>query len=87
MISFFRKLFTSRWGAVFALIFVGMIAVSFALGDVTGSNSFGGLSQGHVAKVGSQKIGVGELRDSVENRLRAEQRQNRAHISGLEDWQ
>ncbi len=76
MISFFRRLFNSRWGAVFALIFVGLIAIAFALGDVTGSGSFGGLSQGHVAQVGSQKIGVGELRDSVENRLRAEQRQN-----------
>jgi peptidyl-prolyl cis-trans isomerase D len=76
MITFFRRLFNSRWGAVFAIFFVGLIAVAFALGDVTGSGSFGGLSQGHVAKVGSQKIGVGELRDSVENRLRAEQRQN-----------
>lgn len=76
MITFFRRLFNSRWGAIFAIIFVGMIAVAFALGDVTGSNSFGGLSQGHVAKVGSQKIGVGELRDSVDNRLRAERRQN-----------
>jgi peptidyl-prolyl cis-trans isomerase D len=76
MISFFRRLFNSRWGAIFALLFVGLIAIAFALGDVTGSGSFGGLSQGHVAKVGSQKIGVGELRDSVENRLRAEQRQN-----------
>ena len=76
MISFFRRLFNSRWGAIFAIGFVGLIAVAFALGDVTGSGNFGGLSQGHVAKVGSQKIGIGELRDSVENRLRAEQRQN-----------
>lgn len=76
MISFFRRLFNSRVGAVFALIFVALIGLAFALGDVTGSGSFGGLSQGHVAQVGSQKIGLGELQDSVENRLRAEQRQN-----------
>jgi peptidyl-prolyl cis-trans isomerase D len=76
MITFFRRLINSRWGAVIALIFVGMIAVAFALGDVTGSGSFGGLSQGHVAQVGSQKIGSGELKDSVDNRLRAERREN-----------
>jgi peptidyl-prolyl cis-trans isomerase D len=76
MITFFRRLFNSRIGAIFALIFVVMIGLAFALGDVTGSGSFGGLGQGNVAQVGNQKIGLGELQDSVENRLRAEQRQN-----------
>lgn len=76
MISFFRRLMNSRLGAIFALIFVAVIGLAFALGDVTGSGSFGGLGQGHAAQVGSQKIGLGELQDSVENRLRAEQRQN-----------
>jgi peptidyl-prolyl cis-trans isomerase D len=76
MITFFRRFFNSRWGAVFALVFIGLIAVSFALGDVTGSSSFGGVGQGNVAQVGSQKIGIGELQDAVENRLRAERREN-----------
>jgi peptidyl-prolyl cis-trans isomerase D len=76
MISFFRRLINSRWGAVIALVFVGLIALAFALGDVTGSGSFGGLGQGHVAQVGDQKVGSGELKDSVDNRLRAERRQN-----------
>jgi peptidyl-prolyl cis-trans isomerase D len=76
MISFFRRLINSRWGAVIALVFIGLIAVAFALGDVTGSGSFGGLGQGHVAQVGGQKIGSAELKDSVDKRLRAERRQN-----------
>ena len=76
MITFFRRLFNSRIGAMFALIFVALIGLAFALGDVTGSGSFGGLGQGYAAQVGNQKIGVGELQDAVENRLRAEQKQN-----------
>ncbi len=76
MISFFRRLMNSRLGAIFALIFVAMIGLAFALGDVSGSGGFGGLGQGHVAQIGDEKIGLGELQDAVENRLRAEQRQN-----------
>ena len=59
MISFIRKLLGSGWGAAFALAFVVLVGFAFALGDVTGSGSFGGLGQGHVAKVGSKKIGLG----------------------------
>jgi peptidyl-prolyl cis-trans isomerase D len=76
MITLFRRLINSRWGAVIALIFIGLIAVAFALGDVTGSGSFGGVGQGNAAQVGGQKIGIGEVQDAVENRLRAERRQN-----------
>ncbi len=45
MITFIRSLINSKFGAIFALIFIGMIAVAFALGDVTGSGSFGGLER------------------------------------------
>lgn len=76
MISFIRKLLGSRWGAVFALAFIVLVGFAFALGDVTGSGSFGGLSQGHVAKVGDRKIGLGEFQDLLDNSLRAERRDN-----------
>ena len=36
MITFIRSLIGSRWGAVLALGFIALIAVAFALGDVTG---------------------------------------------------
>ena len=76
MITFIRSLIGSRWGAVLALGFIALIAVAFALGDVTGSNSFGGLSGGNIASVGKQKIELGEFNDAMENRLKAERREN-----------
>lgn len=76
MITFIRSLINSKFGAIFALIFIGMIAVAFALGDVTGSGSFGGLSGGNVAKVGNRNITLGELNDSLQNRLKAERQNN-----------
>ena len=76
MITFIRSLINSRWGAVFALGFVAMIAVAFALGDVTGSNSFGGLSGGNVAKVGDRNISLSEFNQALDNRLKAERQDN-----------
>lgn len=76
MISSIRSLINSKFGAVIALLFVGMIAIAFALGDVTGSSSFGGLSGGNVARVGDRNITLGELNDALDNRLRAERQNN-----------
>lgn len=76
MISSIRSLINSKFGAVIALLFVGMIAIAFALGDVTGSGNFGGLSGGNVARVGDRNITLGELNDALDNRLRAERQNN-----------
>lgn len=76
MISFIRSIISSRFGAFFALLFIGLIGVAFALGDVTGSSSFGGLGGGNVAKVGKQNITLGEFGDALQNRLRAERKDN-----------
>lgn len=76
MITFIRSLINSKFGAIFALVFIGMIAVAFALGDVTGSGSFGGLSGGNVARVGDRNITLGELDDALQNRLKAERQNN-----------
>ncbi|MGB5077442.1 MAG: SurA N-terminal domain-containing protein, partial [Sphingorhabdus sp.] len=76
MITFIRSLINSRFGAIIALLFIGMIAVAFALGDVTGSNSFGGLSGGNIARVGNQNIALGEFNDAMDNRLKAERQNN-----------
>jgi peptidyl-prolyl cis-trans isomerase D len=75
MITFFRNIINSRWGAFFALVFVGLIGLAFALGDVTGSG-FTGLGQTNVAQVGNQKITAGELQQAIDNRLDGERRQN-----------
>jgi peptidyl-prolyl cis-trans isomerase D len=76
MISFIRSLINSKIGAVVALLFIGMIAVAFALGDVSGSGNFGGLSGGNVARVGDRNITLGELSDALENRLKSERQNN-----------
>ena len=76
MISSFRRMLASRWGAAIALAFVVLMGFAFALSDVTGSGSFGGLGGGHVAKVGDRKIGIGEFDDMLQNALRAERREN-----------
>ncbi|MFN3452629.1 MAG: SurA N-terminal domain-containing protein, partial [Sphingorhabdus sp.] len=76
MISFIRSLINSKFGAIFALLFIGMIAVAFALGDVSGSGNFGGLSGGNVARVGDRNITLGELNDALDNRLKAERQNN-----------
>lgn len=66
MITALRRLFSSTLGKFIALAFVGLIGVLFALGDVTGNASFGGLGGANVAKVGDTEIGVGELRQKVQ---------------------
>ena len=76
MISYIRSLINSKFGAIFALLFIGMIAIAFALGDVSGSGNFGGLSGGNVARVGDRNITLGELNDALDNRLKAERQNN-----------
>lgn len=63
MITALRRLFGSTLGKFFALAFVLLVGLAFALGDVTGSGSFGGVGGANVARVGSSEIGLGELRD------------------------
>ncbi|WP_062765227.1 peptidylprolyl isomerase [Sphingopyxis terrae] len=67
MITAIRSLFGSRLGKALALGFVILIGVGFALADVTGNSSFGGLGGANVARVGKENIGIGELRERVRN--------------------
>lgn len=65
MITAIRAMFSSTIGKFLALAFVVLVGLAFALSDVTGNSSFGGIGGANVAKVGSEEIGVGELRDRV----------------------
>ncbi|WP_235302710.1 peptidylprolyl isomerase [Sphingopyxis sp. MWB1] len=65
MITAIRRLFSSTLGKFFALAFVVLVGVAFALSDVTGNSTFGGLGGANVARVGDTDIGVGELRERV----------------------
>lgn len=66
MITAIRRMFSSTIGKFLALGFVALVGVAFALGDVTGNSSFGGIGGANVAEVGGEAIGVGELRDRVQ---------------------
>ena len=76
MITALRRLFGSTIGKAVALAFIILIGVLFALGDVTGNRSFGGVGGANVATVGRTDIGIGELRERVRqayNQARQEQ--------------
>ena len=79
MITAIRRLFSSTLGKFIALAFIALIGVLFALSDVTGNATFGGIGGANVAKVGKTEIGLGELRD----RVRAVYNQARQQQPGL----
>ena len=68
MLSLFRRIIHSKFGAIFAILFLGVIAAAFILGDVT-SGQFGGASLsggGTAAKAKGYKLTVAELQDRVQ---------------------
>lgn len=75
MITAIRAMFSSTIGKFLALAFVVLVGLAFALGDVTGNSTFGGIGGANVAKVGSEEIGLGELRDRVDQAYRQLQRE------------
>ncbi len=67
MLATFRRLIHSKFGALFAILFLGVIAAAFILGDIT-SGKFGtGMGGGEtVAKVGGARLTMTELQDRVQ---------------------
>jgi peptidyl-prolyl cis-trans isomerase D len=79
MISFFRRIFSSKLGLFLTFCFVGLIAIAFATADVSSNGAFGGVTgSGTAAKVGDSKLTSSELSQSVNNAFRSEQRENTA---------
>lgn len=77
MISFFRRIFSSKLGLFLTFCFVGLIAIAFATADVSSSGTFGGVTgSGTAATVGDSKLTTAELSQSVNNAFRGEQREN-----------
>jgi peptidyl-prolyl cis-trans isomerase D len=76
MLSFFRRIINSKAGIVVTFIVLGVIALAFAAGDITG---LGGnptaLSGDNVATVGGEKIGAADLRNRVQTELQAARQQ------------
>ncbi|WP_417621576.1 SurA N-terminal domain-containing protein [Parasphingorhabdus sp.] len=79
MISFFRRIFSSKLGLFLTFCFVGLIAIAFATADVSSNGTFGGVTgSGTAAKVGDSKLTTAELSQSVNNAFRGQQRENTA---------
>lgn len=70
MLEFFRKMMSSKLGALVAILFVGMLGLLFAAGDVGSmfSGTAGGRS-GSVAKVGKQTISESTLVEATRTAL------------------
>ncbi len=67
MLTVFRRFIHSKFGAVFAILFLGVIAAAFVMGDLSsgkfGSSLGGG---GTAAKAGGYKLTETELRDRIQ---------------------
>lgn len=62
MLKFFRNIFKSRLGLLITLGFLALIALAFVVGDVAGTNTFGGVAGGdRVAVVGKSRLSTSEL--------------------------
>ncbi|MET0370453.1 MAG: peptidyl-prolyl cis-trans isomerase [Sphingobium sp.] len=68
MLSFFRRFIHSRWGALWALLLLGVIAFAFIAGDITSGSfgtSFGG-GGGTAAKAGGASLSERELQERLQ---------------------
>ncbi len=80
MITFLRSIFNSKLGLAISFIFIALVGIAFAAGDITGSSSFGGgsgvLSGGStIAEVGNRDIDSVEVKQRVDNRIDIERQQ------------
>jgi peptidyl-prolyl cis-trans isomerase D len=76
MLNSFRRFTKSRFGLIAVFVFLAVIALAFAAGDLTGiSNNAGSGGGGVLAKVGDRKITDREVRDRIDLFLRNLQRE------------
>lgn len=85
MLGFFRRMTKSKVGGIIAFIILGMIALAFAAGDVTGlGGGASGMSSKVVAEVGDKDVAETELVQRVKQALQnLQQQQPTADMAGL----
>lgn len=79
MISIFRRFIGSKLGAVFALLFLGMIGFAFVAGDISDKGSISlpsFLGGGYAAKVGGSTLTDAELQSRVQRVFEQQRREN-----------
>ncbi len=66
MLEFFRSFTKSKLGIGITLVFLALIALAFASGDVASSNGFGGIAGGdRVATIGTKRISTSQLSQNI----------------------
>lgn len=66
MLTFFRKGFGSKVGLGLAMVFLAVIAIAFAGGDIANTGSFGGVAGGdRAATVGKDRVDTSEVERAV----------------------
>jgi len=84
MLNMFRNFTKSRVGMIVVFLVLGVIALAFAAGDVTGLRGSGAGAATVLAKVGSREITATELNDRIERFLRA--RRNEGQNVTMEEF-
>lgn len=69
MLGFIRSFTKSRVGALFALVFLGLIALSFAGADISGAKFGGATNADRAVTVGSAHIGTIDVQKAMSNAL------------------
>ncbi|MBC2669644.1 peptidyl-prolyl cis-trans isomerase [Novosphingobium piscinae] len=76
MLHFFRSFMHSKIGVVFALIFLALIALAFAAGDVAGMRNAVTGNDGRVATVGGRGVDASELAQAATSAVEQLKRDN-----------
>jgi peptidyl-prolyl cis-trans isomerase D len=77
MIQLFRRILTSKVGAIITLAFLALIAFAFAAGDVLNLGGSSKVQAGdEIAEVGSQKITAAEFENAMRTALENERQNN-----------
>ncbi|RXR30002.1 peptidyl-prolyl cis-trans isomerase [Sphingobium fluviale] len=78
MIGFIRRIIGSKFGAVFALLFLATVAFAFIAGDVTSGNygSFNLIGGGTSTKIGSESLPDTEVQSRVQRAFEQQRREN-----------
>ncbi|MDD1450636.1 SurA N-terminal domain-containing protein [Sphingomonas sp. H160509] len=72
MLAFFRRLTHSKVGVIITFLVLGVIALAFAAGDVTGLSSMtggAGITGGDVAKVGKADVTANQLKTQAQTEM------------------
>ena len=74
MLSFIRRIINSKAGVIVTFIVLGVIAVMFGLGDVSGLRNRG-VAADSAASVGKESVATSDLRERVQNAWQGERQQ------------